>query len=105
LIHQFIIGQLLKTQVKKGRFFMTERRNDIGTKVGWVILYSLIALILVVFLNKTYDMAEGAYKGNTETAKNVAVLQSQYSEVLRRLGELDNKATDTNNKLDELIKK
>jgi len=52
-----------------------ERRQDIGLKIVYVILTAIITLLMAVFFNKTYSVAEDARIGVAETKKDIAVLQ------------------------------
>lgn len=52
-----------------------ERRQDIGLKLVYVILTAVITLLLGMFFNKTYNIAEIALAMSNENKKDVAVLQ------------------------------
>lgn len=52
-----------------------ERRQDIGLKLIYVILTAVITLLLGMFFNKTYNIAEIALAMSNENKKDVAVLQ------------------------------
>jgi len=52
-----------------------ERRQDIGLKMVYVILTAIITLLLSIFFNKTYTIAEQALTIGNENKKDVAVLQ------------------------------
>lgn len=69
----------------------TERRNDVGLKMAYVILTAIITLLMSIFFNKTYNMAMSASELGNENKKDVAVLQSNLSEINRRLIIIDNK--------------
>jgi len=82
-----------------------DRRNDIGYKIGGVILYALIALLMMVFLNRTYDLAITAQDKASINEKDIAVLKSQTTEVLRRLESIDTKTDVISEKLTEIMRK
>jgi len=52
-----------------------ERRQDIGLKIVYVILTAMITLLLSVFFNKTYTIAEQALAMGGENKKDIAVIQ------------------------------
>ena len=52
-----------------------ERRQDIGLKMVYVILTAIITLLLSVFFNKTYTIAEQAIELGHENEKEIAVVQ------------------------------
>jgi len=54
---------------------MSERRNDIASKLSFVILTFLIGLVLTIFFTKTYDTAVGAMELSTRNEKDIAVIQ------------------------------
>ena len=76
---------------------MQERRQDVGLKMVYVILTAIITLLLSVFFNKTYDMANSAYGMAQDNKKDIAVTQQCYKDIDRRLASIDFK-------LDKLIK-
>jgi len=75
-----------------------EKRNDVGLKLVHVILTAMITLLLSIFFNKTYNVAEEASRKGYANEKNIAVLQQSYTEIDRRLLGIDIK-------LDRLIAK
>jgi hypothetical protein len=52
-----------------------DRRQDVGLKIVYVILTALITLLLTVFFNKTYTIAEQALAMSNDNKKDVAVIQ------------------------------
>lgn len=66
-----------------------DRRQDIGLKMVYVILTAIITLLMSIFFNKTYNMAVEAYQGVNNANKDIAVLQSNFSEISRRLTQID----------------
>lgn len=61
--------------------FNGERRQDIGLKMVYVILTAIITLLLTMFFNKTYQLAESASILSFENKKDVAVIQECISNV------------------------
>lgn len=68
---------------------LTERRQDIGLKFVYVILTAIITLLMSVFFNKTYTIAESASTLGYENKKDIAVLQNSYTNIDRRLATID----------------
>ena len=66
-----------------------ERRQDVGLKMVYVILTAIITLLLSVFFNKTYSLAEEAYEKSYTNQKDVAVLNQCYKDIDRRLIGID----------------
>ena len=52
-----------------------ERRQDIGLKMVYVILTAIITLLMAIFFNKTYSIADQALVMSNENKKDIAVLQ------------------------------
>ena len=52
-----------------------ERRQDIGLKIVYVILTAIITLLMAVFFNKTYSIAESALTLGNENKIDIAVLK------------------------------
>lgn len=53
----------------------SERRQDIGLKMVYVVLTAIITLLMAVFFNKTYSIAEQALVMGNENKKDIAVVQ------------------------------
>lgn len=68
---------------------LTERRQDIGLKFVYIVLTAIITLLMTVFFNKTYNIADSASVLGNENKKDIAVLQSGYKEIDRRLCSID----------------
>ncbi len=68
---------------------LTERRQDIGLKFVYVVLTAIITLLMSVFFNKTYTIAESAAALGQDNKKDIAVLQNSYSNIDRRLATID----------------
>jgi len=68
---------------------LQERRVDVGLKMVYSLLTGIIAIMLTVFFMKTYNLAEGSMELGHENKKDVAVLQSNFSEISRRLVAID----------------
>jgi len=51
-----------------------ERRQDIGLKMVYVILTAIITLLMAIFFNKTYSIADQALAMSNENKKDIAVL-------------------------------
>ena len=66
-----------------------ERRQDVGLKMVYSLLTGIIAIMLTVFFMKTYNLAEGALLMGNENKKDVAVLQTNFAEISRRLVAID----------------
>ena len=74
-----------------------EKRNDIGLKVGYFILTAVIGIVLSLFFNKTFSIAENAAAMGYENSKDIAILKTEYKNIDIRLVGIDNK-------LDKLLK-
>ena len=74
-----------------------ERRQDIGLKIVYVIFTALITLLLSVFFNKTYTIAETALAMGNENKTNIAVIQQCIKGIDSSLAKMDIK-------LDTLLK-
>lgn len=66
-----------------------ERRQDIGLKLVYVILTAVITLLLGMFFNKTYNIAEIALAMSNENKKDVAVLQQCIKGIDLSLAKMD----------------
>jgi hypothetical protein len=66
-----------------------ERRQDIGLKIVYVILTAIITLLMAVFFNKTYTIAEQALTMSNENKTNIAVLQQCIKSVDLALVKMD----------------
>lgn len=56
-----------------------ERRNDVGTKVGYFILTAVITGMLSIFFWGTYTKADQAYSIGTDNKRETAVLNNVVS--------------------------
>lgn len=68
---------------------LMERRTDVGLKIVYVILTAIITLVLSLFFNKTYNLAESASTMSYEVKQDVAVLQSEFKNINSKLEKID----------------
>lgn len=66
-----------------------DRRQDVGLKVVYALLTSIIAIMLTVFFMKTYNLAEGAQILSQENKKDIAVLQQCVKNIDLSLAKMD----------------
>ena len=52
-----------------------DRRQDVGLKLVYSLLTGIIAMMLTVFLMKTFSTAEEARAGVADAKRDIAVLQ------------------------------
>ena len=66
-----------------------DRRNDIGLKLVYVILTAIITLLLSVFFNKTYSIAEEARALSNDNKTAIAVNQQCIKSIDLSLTKMD----------------
>ena len=75
-----------------------DRRQDIGLKMVYGLLCTIITILLMLFFNKTYGLAETAQKLSNENKKDIAVMQQCIKAIDLNLVKIDFK-------LDTLLEK
>ena len=66
-----------------------DRRQDVGLKLVYVVLTAIITLLLSLFFNKTYNLAETAAAVGSENKKDIAVLQQCIKGIDLSLAKMD----------------
>lgn len=70
---------------------MSERRNDVGQKVLLVVVGAVLSLFLKTTFDQAWTMASQAYEIAHVNKTDIARLQENYSELLRRMTTMDAK--------------